>query len=1180
MQSPYKNKTQPYLVLLAILLWAYQTNAQSTTQNYVRTRTPRRAIPTNVKLDALTGNKDSVESVIQYLDGLGRPIQSIQVKGSPSGKDVVAPYTYDAYGREVTKYLPYSATASDGSYKADALTVGGGQAQFYAGPPLGVVSTSSPFSVTNFEPSPLNRVTEQGAPGVSWQPVPNNTTGHTVKTTYISNNATVLTDTSNSRLVVLYTVNINNDQTRTLSRTGNYAAGQLYVTVMRDENNKGTRGGSIEEYKDLEGRVVLKRTFNFVPGSSPSLQFLSTYYVYDDIGNLAFVLPPGANPDNGLSSAANQPVLDNLCYQYRYDQRNRLTEKKLPGKGWEFNVYNSLDQVIFNQDANQRAQNPQIWTYTQYDVQGRVAMTGIWSSAGATGSTGDANISAPSHALKQWLENWASQQTALWVSRDNTTATGYGVLNPQGKILTVNYYDDYNIVNLPSVYNAITLASSMTRSLPTASKTVVLNTINNPTPDMLWNVSYYDDFGRTVRNYKQHYLGGTANTGNFDVVLSSYNFNDQLINANRRHFTGTATPRVTIANQYFYDHLGRKTQTTEQLTNNALAADTKVTLSKIDYNEIGQVWKKNLHSTDNVSFKQTITYGYNERGWLSASSCDQFVLQLSYNGGTTPQYNGNIANQTWLTAGSSVKAYTYRYDQLNRLNFGISTDGFSERSIKYDLLGNISNLSRVYNNTLIDSLTYNYLVGANATNQVQSITDKSIDAGTKGYKSGTFTYSYDGNGNMTIDNSKGISVGYNLLNLPQDIGLGSVPLSTYAYDATGEKLSRLAGTAKTDYIAGIQYDGTAASSTLSFIQTEEGRALPNGTTSYNYEYSLTDNLGNSRVSFDMGTGVVRQVQTDDYLPFGMEISRTVNAAKNEYLYNTKELQENIQLYDYGARFYDPVIARWTSVDPLAEKSRRWTPYNYAENDPIRNIDPDGMDVVYGGGVNGGDLYTGTDAHEKFRSLQQEYNTKTTDPCCEVRPAQVEKSNTFVNEKGELIKKGGKFTSISAFLAYVVVELFSSHDDPAKDLQNAFDNAAKYNFRNADANEGLANELVRNGYGNVRFDEDDDNDTYVYRGGPPSAGTMTPRPSDLDGLSTFTTSAEAKAKLGVPITSKISVNSLRRLGLQVVYRGTHASIRPATAKELAEWAATKAGLQHGGNSHVNTKKVQASVRGIE
>src|SRR5699024_5775456 len=84
------------------------------------------------------------------------------------------------------------------------------------------------------------------------------------------------------------------------------------------------------------------------------------------------------------------------------------------------------------------------------------------------------------------------------------------------------------------------------------------------------------------------------------------------------------------------------------------------------------------------------------------------------------------------------------------------------------------------------------------------------------------------------------------------------------------------------------------------------------------------------------------LQQTDYMPFGMEINRKLSSPKLNYTYNGKELQEELGQYDYGARFYDPVIGRWNVIDPFAESYHGWSPYNYTANNPIRYIDPNGM----------------------------------------------------------------------------------------------------------------------------------------------------------------------------------------------------------------------------------------------
>ena len=220
-----------------------------------------------------------------------------------------------------------------------------------------------------------------------------------------------------------------------------------------------------------------------------------------------------------------------------------------------------------------------------------------------------------------------------------------------------------------------------------------------------------------------------------------------------------------------------------------------------------------------------------------------------------------------------------------------------------------------------------------------------------GLPAGTTNYLYDGNGNVwnahnSTNTGGNRNVTYNLLNLPLVVTNINGTI-TYTYDAAGNKLRKVSVqggvTTYTDYISGIQYNGTT-SETLQYIMTEEGQAAPNGTTSYDYQYFLGDNLGNTRESFGTKTGATVPYQRDDYYAFGMDINTVVTSPQNYYLYNKKELQSEFADYDYGARFYDPVVARWNTIDPLAEISRRWSTYNYVMDNPISLVDADGMKV--------------------------------------------------------------------------------------------------------------------------------------------------------------------------------------------------------------------------------------------
>lgn len=328
--------------------------------------------------------------------------------------------------------------SGDGSYKSDALK---SQLQFYSdsGLDVTVVKTTRPYSQTIFEPSPLNRITEQGFPGVVWQPsnvARTNDGGRTVLSSYRTNNSSVnyAGDGYAVRLWNAVPV-VGEEYKRSLSSSSYYENGQLYVKITKDENwiSGDGKAGVTEEYIDKNNQLILRRTFNVKEGKT---EVLSSYYVYDDFGDLSFVLPPGSNPD---SETISQNNLDLYCYQYRYDDRKRLIEKRIPGMAdWIELIYNSLDQLVFSQDPLQRKNNKR--SFIKYDGLGRVIMNGVVNNSTAT---------------RAQLQELVNSQLVNWERRIANSSHGYSnetlpsVSDLEGPEL-VNYYDDYSIAGIPS----------------------------------------------------------------------------------------------------------------------------------------------------------------------------------------------------------------------------------------------------------------------------------------------------------------------------------------------------------------------------------------------------------------------------------------------------------------------------------------------------------------------------------------------------------------------------------------------------------------------------------------------------------------------------------------------------------------------------------------------------------
>lgn len=912
-----------YALLVIIILWCKVgfLNSQST-YNYIVSR---------------VHNGESYNPTLTYYDGLGRPIQVIDVAGSPGMNDLIMHIEYDAYGRENRKYLPY---VSDTSSRVLHSSAASEQLSFYTASDTTIARDSIPWSETIFEASPLNRVLKQGAAGLIWQPEESGA-DHAMHFNY---------GTNGEDEVIMFIVSTD-DQ---LVSTGYYGAGTLNKNEVRDENEVWS-----SEYKDLLGQVVLKVS------DSDSLQ-AKTYYVYDDLGLLRYVIPPKAAVS--LTSVdtldTSDSLIDSLCYYYEYDARKRMSVKKLPGVEPVYMVYDKRDRLVMTQDGNLRDSTQ--WLFTKYDRLNRPVLTGLHKHDFAI--TLDSMQSLIDTIMTAYYEDLTGNDTSINFGYTNQS---FPVLDGAfDEILTVTYYDNYD-------FDADSYVTKFSENhdeedYPLSSinyevKGQVTGTLVKVLGEdrYLLSVPYYDDKYRVLRVYNETLLGG------IEFTLNKYDFIGNLLKTKFINKKVSTSVPVTITRWYDYDHKYRLTNVYHEIMD-----ENTVHVSQMTYNEIGQLLIKQLHETTEDNYLQDIDYLYNIRGWLtgindtSALGDDLFFLSLQYNDvtgieslGAIPQYNGNISGIMWKQADEDLKGYGFSYDALNRLKTSSYGQGsgltqetgkFNESVGSYDLNGNILGLFRsgVWGTTTysdFDILNYYYQGNMLIAVEDQGQPDYGFIDGHE-YPS-ELEYAYDSNGNMIKDLNKGIdAIKYNYLNLPSEVIQDATHKVMYTYDATGAKLKKSLisdGNITDRYYTGTyEYDKDSLPVLIHF---DEGVINVSGST-YDYEYFLKDHLGNIRASFKPSGDNLISTQKVDYYPFGM-IAYTNGASNNKYLYNGKELQDeqiggvNLDWYDYGARFYDAQIGRWHVQDRFAEKYISLTPYQYGANNPLLFVDING-DTTY------------------------------------------------------------------------------------------------------------------------------------------------------------------------------------------------------------------------------------------
>lgn len=732
-------------------------------------------------------------------------------------------------------------------------------------------------------------------------------------------------------------------------------------------------GISSSTFTDRLGRVVMTMTKQ---GTNVS----KTLTVYDDKGRVKTIIPPGATTATG-----------GLIYKYEYDGADNVLKTKIPDKQWMNFRYDDRNLQIAMNDGNIRAKSKG-WLNSEFDNYGRLFKQGFGQTPGEVTEL----------LIQQFYDNRNAQNSvnnSTPIYKGKMHRKQVNVLDGFDKsftIISTNYaLDDYGRVEQETITNH--LGNTETKSYTYNMADQILTSTHVHDGNTTVATNEYDNKGRfekafykvngvnkkiseiTDYSLKDEVLSKTM--GNqAQIVDFAYNANGWLTTINNGLTAGTAGPPICCP----------PGQACPEVTPGDVRVGPNADLFALDIRyqnpdhgnprENGNIAEIHWQVLGKQKEYYNFTYDFLNRLKTATNLDDKYNTAYSYDARgniTSLQRNGLIAGANCFTK-QSIDNLTYTYTQntnkLKHISDGVTTQACPTNHHQ----GNVTNQNGSYgaNNRFTSdaalpiggNITFSagghvllepgfcgnpnfqaVLEGCptpNLANNELGVLPLSDSYGYTAY-SGTTTYEYDTNGNLKTDNAKGLSIQYNHLNLPFEVQKDANNKIEWLYTAEGEKLQKLSiqnGTSsQKDYLGDMELHNEK----LQIAKHNEGRYVVEGN---DWEYNLKDHLGNVRVVFTTALNdaqgqpdFVSIVQENHYYPFGMQMNGNFikkQSVKNDYLYNGKEMNTEIGLNwsDYGARFYDPVVCRFTGVDPISGQFANLSTYNYASNDPILNID--------------------------------------------------------------------------------------------------------------------------------------------------------------------------------------------------------------------------------------------------